>query len=113
MTEHVQAFDYHRDGQGILHFGLCDSQSEVIITEAVPKNVSIVGGAILFLQRAWAVGSPEVLALDEGPIGRAGSFARFVKIEGVKLRILSPGDIEHDILSREMPEPPAKGGNDE
>ena len=92
MSEHVQAFDYHRDGQGTLHFGLYDSQSGVILREAVKEGTSIVGGAICFLQRAWAGGPPDVLALDSAPIGRAGSFARFVKIEGVKLRILSPVD---------------------
>lgn len=93
-AEHVQAFDYHRDEQGRLHFALLDSKSGVIITEAVNKETSVVGGAIHFLQRAWAGGPPKVLALDNAPIGRAGSFARFVKIEGVKLRNLSPADMD-------------------
>lgn len=96
---HVQALDYNRDDRNILHFGLCDSKSGVIIMEAVKKETSVVGGAINFLQRAWACEKPHVLALDGAPIGRSKSFRRFLESEGVKLRILSPYDAE---ISRKL-----------
>ncbi len=94
MSEHVQAFDYHRDRQGILHFGLYDCETDVIKTEAVSKETSIVGGAIRFLQKAWASGPPQALALDAAPLGKAKSFKGFLEGEGVELRCLHPADMQ-------------------
>lgn len=94
-TEHVQALDFNHDKHdaGIIQIALIDSLSGVIITETVP-NIRLVDAAIHFLQRSWRSGAPEVLAVDGSPVFRTKTFRSFVEGEGVKLRILFPGDRE-------------------
>jgi hypothetical protein len=92
-AEHVQALDFHHN-EGIIRVALIDSLSGVIITEAVSNNYGLVKAATNFLQRAWAGGAPEVLAVDCSPVFQTRNFRSFVEGQGVKLRILSPADVK-------------------
>ena len=96
-TEHVQALDFNHDkkDEGIIHIALLDSVSGVIITESVPDNYGLLQATIKFLQRAWRRGAPAALAVDNSPgVFKTKNFRSFVEGEGVKLRIMFPGDRE-------------------
>ena len=95
-AEHVQALDFNHDRHdaGIIQIALLDSLSGVIITESALDNYGLVKAVINFLQRAWRSGAPAALAVDGSPVFKTKNFRSFVESEGVKLRILFPGDRE-------------------
>jgi hypothetical protein len=54
----------------------------------------LVKAVINFLQRAWAGGAPEVLAVDRSPVFQTKNFKSFLEGEGVHLYIMSPVDMK-------------------
>ena len=89
-AERVQAFDFYRDRK-IFYYALYDPETGVVRQEAV-KQESIVDGAIQFLQRAWTIDQPAVLAMDTASLGNVRRFKRFLADAGVSLRVRNPVD---------------------
>lgn len=95
--ERVQAFNHHRDGQGILHFALYDSRSGLVFTEAARQDRggdyippgTISKDIINFLQNRWETYgiTPDVLVMDAAKI--RAELVTFMADKGVRLQLLS------------------------
>ena len=91
MNKGVQAFDYYRDYQGTLFYGLYDLESGLVMISPAAQNGNTEGAAD-FLNKCWKVWGdqpPKYLAMDGVHIGK--NFKKYLHSKGVNVRVLNPG----------------------